>query len=273
MPKNISVYSHLISSFTNSIARATDLNVLIFHHVCLGHEVKYIPSSFFENLFATSSEISVFRPDRIVLMMRTALGFFTNISPWSGHIMLIDSHPNLEHALMPLLLKFQQPFNLIGWVGGLLTNVRYFIEARLSGIMRFRDRNSNKKNSFSKLPTGLKLKFLRQAIFRREDACCYYSSRVFTRLPKVVFISSYSRAALGALESIRCGIPSVGLVDSDTSGFGLTYPLIGNDDSIYSLLLHYSILFHFQERVKLTRSLSYVADCNRSAISVFVNFS
>jgi small subunit ribosomal protein S2 len=62
------------------------------------------------------------------------------------------------------------------------------------------------------------------------------------RVPDLMLFLSVPRSKTAVKESLTCGIPSVGVVDSDCNPNTILYPIPGNDDSPHSVRL-YSNLF------------------------------
>lgn len=64
------------------------------------------------------------------------------------------------------------------------------------------------------------------------------------RIPDCVFIIDANRHTPALREAKLCGIPTVGIADSDCDPSMLTYPIPGNDDSAMSIYLYCSLMKH-----------------------------
>lgn len=62
------------------------------------------------------------------------------------------------------------------------------------------------------------------------------------RTPNAVFLTSLKKSKLVKHEAHKMRIPSFGLVDTNSSGFGLTHPLPANDQSVSSVSFFFNLL-------------------------------
>lgn len=64
------------------------------------------------------------------------------------------------------------------------------------------------------------------------------------RVPDCVFVVDTRRHLPAIKEAKLCGIPTIGIVDSDGDPSNLTYPIPGNDDAAYAIYLYCSFMRH-----------------------------
>ena len=62
------------------------------------------------------------------------------------------------------------------------------------------------------------------------------------RLPDCLFVIDTRRHLPALREARLCGIPTVGIVDSDCDPGGVTYPIPGNDDGAHAIFLYCSLM-------------------------------
>lgn len=67
-------------------------------------------------------------------------------------------------------------------------------------------------------------------------------SRFNYRIPDCVFVVDANRHMPALREAKLCGIPTVGIADSDCNPEMLTYPIPGNDDSALAIYLYCSLM-------------------------------
>lgn len=64
------------------------------------------------------------------------------------------------------------------------------------------------------------------------------------RIPDCVFVIDTNRHLPALKEARLCGIPTIGIADSDCDPRMLTYPIPGNDDAAYAIYLYCSLMKH-----------------------------
>lgn len=64
------------------------------------------------------------------------------------------------------------------------------------------------------------------------------------RVPDCVFVVDTNRHKPALREAKLCGIPTIGIADSDCDPCMLTYPIPGNDDNAYAIFLYCSLMKH-----------------------------
>lgn len=64
------------------------------------------------------------------------------------------------------------------------------------------------------------------------------------RVPDCVFMVDIRRHMPALREAKLCGIPTIGIADSDCDPRMLTYPIPGNDDAAYAIFLYCSLMKH-----------------------------
>lgn len=64
------------------------------------------------------------------------------------------------------------------------------------------------------------------------------------RIPDCVFVIDTNRHMPALKEARLCGIPTIGIADSDCDPRMLTYPIPGNDDAAYAIFLYCSLMKH-----------------------------
>tara|TARA_Y100001968_G_scaffold258011_1_gene244901 strand:- start:397 stop:972 length:576 start_codon:yes stop_codon:yes gene_type:complete len=57
-------------------------------------------------------------------------------------------------------------------------------------------------------------------------------------LPDMLFVIDTNKEELAVAEAVKLGIPVVGVIDSNSSPKGITFPIPGNDDAIRSIALY-----------------------------------
>lgn len=118
------------------------------------------------------------------------------------------------------------------WIGGTLTNFEevYKNYAKLKDL-RARLVNEEEKAKYTKKEVGLWNKE-RIKLEKLYGGVCDME-----KLPDAVFIVDTHKEDLAVKEAARCGIPVIGIVDTNADPTVIDYPIPANDDAVGSLKL------------------------------------
>jgi small subunit ribosomal protein S2 len=128
------------------------------------------------------------------------------------------------------------PFVSERWLGGTLTNFRT-IRSRMPRLIELEAlRDSDELQSFSKkMQSSLNREY--RKMFRNLDGI-----RNMERLPACLVVVDPSKEKNAIREAAKLGIPTIGLIDTDSDPDLVDLPIPGNDDSIRSIELVARIL-------------------------------
>lgn len=79
--------------------------------------------------------------------------------------------------------------------------------------------------------------------------------RTFLVLPDVFVLTNPNKLASPVLEMLSYKIPVVGLLDTDSDSFGITYPLYSNDDNILLSIFYFKLFLRVYSWGKMKRYL------------------
>lgn len=80
--------------------------------------------------------------------------------------------------------------------------------------------------------------------------------RTFLIMPDVFVLTNSNKLASPVLEMLSYKIPVVGLLDSDSDPFGITYPVYSNDDNILLSIFYFKLFLNSYKWGKMKRFLS-----------------
>jgi small subunit ribosomal protein S2 len=143
-------------------------------------------------------------------------------------VLFVGTKKQCQDAIEEQAERVSMPFVSHRWVGGLLTNYRTVQSRidRLHELRRLRD-----EGQLALLPTKE-----RQGILRELEKLETNLGGVadMKRLPQAVFVVDLKKESLAIREAHRCGIPVIGLVDTNCDPDEADYVIPGNDDAIRS---------------------------------------
>ena len=130
------------------------------------------------------------------------------------------------------------PYVTERWLGGTLTNYKVII-SRVKHLERLEQEQSS--GAFEKYTKKECLLKEREIVSLKKK---YDGLRKLIRLPDIVFVSSLKESQLAIHESHIVGIPTVGIVNTDSDPKQLTYPIPANDNARKSVELILTAIKH-----------------------------
>lgn len=189
---------------------------LIKNSVHVGHDVRITLMS--NSWFFKGRRQNIFIIDVLSTLniFRLVFFFFHKIIYKRGYILYVNNLNVMADLVELWAKKSTQPFSNLKWYVGALTNV---------------------KNLFS-LFEYIKL------AKRKEKKHMYntYGLIRMRRIPNALFLSSLGVSVNAKIEGMSLKLPTVGIIDTNISSFGITIPIPGNDQSIDALNFYHSYL-------------------------------
>lgn len=154
-----------------------------------------------------------------------------NIAKSGRRILFVATKKQAKEIVAQEAQRAGMPYATERWLGGMLTNfqtVRKSIK-RMQIIDRMAtDGTFQRINKKERLMLDREKIKLAQVLGGIED---------MTKLPGAIFIIDIKREHLAVAESIRLGIPTFGLVDTNSDPTVVDFPIPGNDDASKSIQL------------------------------------
>jgi small subunit ribosomal protein S2 len=154
-----------------------------------------------------------------------------NIAKSGRRILFVATKKQAKEIVAQEAQRAGMPYATERWLGGMLTNfqtVRKSIK-RMQIIDRMAtDGTFQRINKKERLMLDREKIKLAQVLGGIED---------MTKLPGAIFIIDIKREHLAVAEAIRLGIPTFGLVDTNSDPTVVDFPIPGNDDASKSIQL------------------------------------
>ncbi len=154
-----------------------------------------------------------------------------NIAKSGRRILFVATKKQAKEIVAQEAQRAGMPYATERWLGGMLTNfqtVRKSIK-RMQIIDRMAtDGTFQRINKKERLMLDREKIKLAQVLGGIED---------MTKLPGAIFIIDIKREHLAVAEALRLGIPTFGLVDTNSDPTAVDFPIPGNDDASKSIHL------------------------------------
>ena len=146
-----------------------------------------------------------------------------------GNVLFVGTKRQAKEIVREAATSTNMPFCVDRWLGGTLTNY----ETVKKSIAKYKKYQAMETSGeMSKLPRKEESAIKREMVRMAKN----FSGIVdMGGLPSVMFAVDVSQEKIAVAEAQRCGIPCVGLVDTNSDPGTVSHPVPGNDDAVKSI--------------------------------------
>ena len=210
------------------MAAPISMRELLEAGVHFGHQTRRWNPKMRRFIFAERAGIYIIDLQQTIVLVEQAHHFVHNLAERGGTVLFVGTKKQTREAIEGEASRVGMPFVSHRWLGGLLTNYRT-MQARiehLHELRRLRD-----ENQLELLPSKERIRILRELEKLETNLGGVAMMR---KLPDAVVVVDMNKEALAVREARRCGIPVIGLVDTNCDPDDADYVIPGNDDAIKS---------------------------------------
>ena len=197
--------------------------------VHLGHQTKRWNPRSKPYVFDHRQGITIIDLEKTHANLEKACAFVEKLVAGGGDILLVGTKRQAQELVKEAAAATNMPFVTNRWMGGTLTNFET-IKKSLAKYKKYQSMDaSGELGKFSSKE---------ESAIRREMARMtrnFDGIAGLTGLPGAMFVIDTSYEEIAVAEAKRMGIPSIGLVDTNSDPTQLTYPIPGNDDATKSV--------------------------------------
>ncbi len=196
-------------------------------------------------IFEEYHGIHVINLDQTVTCLKKACDFLSRTILKGGKILFVGTKKQAQVVVKETATAAGQHFVTERWLGGTLTNMKTVKQS----LKRLQEIES--MESAGKMSTYGKKE---QSMYRRELFRLHRNLdgiRNMDEFPQALFIVDLIREHNAVAEALRLKIPIVAIVDTNCNPDHALHPIPGNDDSIRSLRMIFSVV---SDHLKLARS-------------------
>lgn len=225
------------------IMRTVSLEELLEAGCHFGHQVSRQNSKARDYIFEARDKIHIIDLEKTKEGLEDAAKFIKEVAKKNGNLLVLGTKRQAESVLSEERKRIEAESDSVyfvtkRWIGGTLTN---------SGEVA--------KNYKKLKDLTIKLKDPKErAKYTKKELSDFEKSRVklqgfyggvadMPTAPAAVFIIDTHLEHVAANESLRAGIPTVGITDTNADPTIITYPIPANDDAVGSLKLIISYIF------------------------------
>ena len=197
--------------------------------VHLGHQTKRWNPRSKPYVFDHRQGITIIDLEKTHAALEKACAFIENLVAHGDDILLVGTKRQAQELIREAASTTGMPYVTTRWMGGTLTNFET-IKKSLAKFKKYQamDTNGELKKFSSKEESAIRREMARMT--RNFDGIIG-----LTALPRAMFVIDTNYEAIAVAEAKRVGIPSIGLVDTNSDPTQLTHPIPGNDDAAKSV--------------------------------------
>jgi small subunit ribosomal protein S2 len=197
--------------------------------VHLGHQTKRWNPRSKPYIFDHRQGISIIDLEKTHAALEKACAFVENLVAHGDDILLVGTKRQAQEMIREAAAATGMPYVTTRWMGGTLTNFET-IKKSLAKYKKYQamDASGELGKFSSKEESAIRREMARMT--RNFDGIIS-----LTALPRAMFVIDTNYEEIAVAEAKRVGIPSIGLVDTNSDPTQLTYPIPGNDDAAKSV--------------------------------------
>lgn len=197
--------------------------------VHLGHQTKRWNPRSKPYVFGHRQGITIIDLEKTHAALEKACAFLENLVASGDDVLLVGTKRQAQELIREAATATGMPYVTTRWMGGTLTNFET-IKKSLAKFKKYQamDANGELAKFSSKEESAIRREMARMT--RNFDGITG-----ITGLPGAMFVIDVSYEEIAVLEAKRVGIPSIGLVDTNSDPTLLSHPIPGNDDAAKSI--------------------------------------
>lgn len=146
-----------------------------------------------------------------------------------GNILLVGTKKQAQEIIREAATSVNMPFCVDRWLGGTLTNYET-VKKSIGKYKKYQQMDT--AGELSKF-SGKEESAIRREMGRMERN--FNGIIDMDGMPTAMFIVDVNHEKIAVAEATRIGVPSIGLVDTNSDPAGLTHAIPGNDDAVKSI--------------------------------------
>ena len=161
--------------------------------------------------------------------LEKACDYLTDMVANGGNVLFVGTKRQAQEIVREAAGATNMPYCVDRWLGGTLTNFAT-VKRSIAKYKKYQAMDLN--GELSKLGGKEQAAIKREMVRMQKN---FAGIADMEDLPKAMFIVDVSHEDIAVAEGVRCKIPTVGIVDTNSDPTGVTYPIPGNDDAVKSI--------------------------------------
>ncbi len=208
---------------------------LIEAGVHFGHKTKRWNPRMAPYLFGVRSGLHIIDLQQTVPLLHRALVTVREVVAKNGRVLFVGTKRQAADPVAEAAKRCGQYYINQRWLGGMLTNWGT-IQASIKRLRKLEEVLESENTGLTKKET-LTLTRDREKLEKSLGGI-----KNMGGLPDLIFIIDTNKEDLAVKEAARLNIPVIGILDSNSSPDGITYPIPGNDDATRAIKMYCQLI-------------------------------
>lgn len=197
--------------------------------VHLGHQTKRWNPRSKPYVFDHRQGITIIDLGKTHVALEKACVFLEDTVANGGNVLFVGTKRQAQEIMREAAISVTMPYCVDRWLGGTLTN---FATVKRS-IAKYKKYQAMETNGEMAKLHSKEIAAIKREMVRMQKN--FAGIVEMGDLPTAMFVVDVSHEDIAIAEAERCGIPAVGLVDTNSDPTKLLYPVPGNDDAVKSI--------------------------------------
>ncbi|AHF90084.1 ribosomal protein S2 [Opitutaceae bacterium TAV1] len=162
-------------------------------------------------------------------LLRKAYTFIEDTVANGGNVLFVGTKKQAQEILREAATSTSMPYCVDRWLGGTLTNFAT-VKKSIAKFKKFQALETS--GDINKLSAKEGAAIKREMVRMNKNFAGIVD---MPELPSAMFVVDANHEDIAVAEAARCGIPCVGLVDTNSDPTKLSHPIPGNDDAVKSI--------------------------------------
>ncbi len=200
--------------------------------VHFGHQTRFWNPKMLPFIFGARNKIHIINLEKSLPLFRDSINFIGRMAQNGGTILFVGTKRAAQQVISEEAKRCGMPYVDRRWLGGMLTNFRTVKQS----IKRLKELEAMLTDGGAEYISKKERLSLHRELIKLERSLGGIKN--MERLPDVLFIIDVGHEKIAVAESVKLGIPVVGVVDTNNNPDGVDYVIPGNDDAIRSIELY-----------------------------------
>lgn len=214
---------------TETVSVTVNMRDMLAAGVHFGHLTRFRNPIMNPYIYGIQNKINIINLEKTLPRLKEALKFIKDIALKNGKVLFVGT----KRAAQPIIAEYAtlcgMPYVDHRWLGGMLTNYKTIKQS----IRRLRELEASSQDGTLKLLTKKEGLTLMRELNKLQKSLG--GIKEMGGLPDALFVLDVGHEKISVQEANHLKIPVVGIVDTNNSPAGVTYPIPGNDDARRSI--------------------------------------
>ncbi len=197
--------------------------------VIFGRKISKTHPEFKKHISGSRNNVALINFDSTIASLKCASDFLKEKIKSGGKVLFVGCLPAAKESVEETAIKFDCPYVVNRWIGGLLTNFK-IIRKRIDYFLDLKKkRDSGKLEKYTKKE---KIK-LNKEIERMSSM--FKGAEKMEKIPDVIFAVNIKEHSTAVKEARRLNMPIVAIVNTNVNPRLVDYPIFANDNAKASI--------------------------------------